>query len=151
MPQLRPAPSSAILIEVGSGELLDKITILEIKAERIRDPSSLQNVEHELATLKSARLAYLGDSWPELSALEAELKTVNLQLWEIEDDIRRCEQRSDFGPNFIALARAVYRTNDRRADIKRTINRLTGARIVEEKSYAETTTLKPAQSAAGIG
>lgn len=136
----RPTPAAAarpepILVEIGSGELIDKITILQIKAERIADPSKLVNVRHELAVLEAARRTH-GVAGRELAALEADLKAVNLRLWVIEDEIRACEARGDFGDAFIALARAVYGTNDRRAALKKSINLLTGAAIVEEKSYA---------------
>ena len=125
-----------ILIEVGPGELIDKITILAIKSERIADPAKLKNIRHELEILEAARRAGIADA-PELRHLEAELKAVNEALWTIEDDIRRCEAARDFGPAFIDLARAVYRQNDKRAALKKEINLLTGSAIVEEKSYVE--------------
>ena len=124
-----------LLVEIGPGELIDKITILRIKSERMSDPARLANVRHELAVLERARNAHLSDS-TDLRALEADLKVINEQLWDIEDDIRNCEKQGDFGPTFIGLARAVYKTNDRRAALKKKINLLTGAAIVEEKSYA---------------
>ena len=131
---LGPPP---ILVEIGSGELIDKITILQIKAERLKEPSKLENVRRELAVLEAARVASFREALPELARLEAGLKAVNLRLWQIEDNIRLCERRQDFGSDFVALARAVYLNNDQRAAIKRRINDSTGARIVEEKSYAE--------------
>ena len=127
----RTAP---LLVEVGAGELIDKITILRIKSARIGEAEKLANVRHELAVLEQARCAHLADS-AALRAMEADLETVNTALWEIEDAIRACEHRGDFGPAFVELARAVYTTNDRRAAVKKDINRLTGAAIVEEKSY----------------
>jgi tetratricopeptide (TPR) repeat protein len=133
-PAAPPAPP-ALLVEVSAGELLDKITILEIKSERIRDPAKLGNVRAELAALEGARRALPGS--PEVAALAAELKAVNEALWQIEDDIRGCERAGDFGPRFVALARAVYRSNDRRAALKRRVNELSGSRLVEEKSYAD--------------
>jgi hypothetical protein len=123
-----------ILIEVGAGELMDRATILAIKNERIADPAKLANVRRELLALEPARASLLG-AFPMLGALEAELKAINETLWDIEDAIRRCEAQADFGPRFIELARAVYRNNDRRAEVKKKINVLSGARIVEEKSY----------------
>ena len=124
-----------LLVEVGAGELVDKITILRIKALRMRDPGRLANVRHELATLEAAQTTHLvADA--ALEALTDELTDINTRLWEIEDDIRDCEARGDFGPIFVALARAVYKTNDQRAAVKKRINLLVGAAIVEEKSYA---------------
>lgn len=128
--------STPILIEVGPGELIDKITILEIKAERITDPAKLKNVQHELDILTKAQREGMQDS-EELRKLWQELKAINESLWVIEDDIRDCEARKDFGSKFIDLARAVYITNDKRAAVKKQINLLTGATIVEEKSYKE--------------
>ena len=125
-----------IMIEVGPGELIDKITILRIKSERMTDEAKLANVRHELAVLDAARKANLEDS-AELRRLEEGLKGVNEALWVIEDDIRQCEADKDFGPTFIELARSVYKQNDKRAALKKEINLLTGSRIVEEKSYTE--------------
>ena len=122
-------------VPIGPGELIDKITILEIKAAHLASPDKLANVCTELAALRSARDAALPTS-PELSRLSAALKDVNATLWGVEDEIRDCERGGDFGPRFIALARSVYRTNDERAALKRRINDLLGADIVEEKSYA---------------
>jgi len=123
-----------IHVEIGAGELMDRATILAIKNERIADPAKLANVRRELLALEPARSSLLS-AFPALGALEAELKAINETLWDIEDAIRRCEAQSDFGPRFVALARAVYKTNDRRAEVKKKINLLSGARIVEEKSY----------------
>ena len=120
-------------IPVSVGELVDKVTILRIKAERIA-PERRPNVERELALLEEA-LTRAVPSSPELEALRRDLHAINARLWEIEDGKRECERRQDFGPAFVALARAVYLDNDRRAAIKRRINLLTGSEIVEEKSY----------------
>lgn len=120
---------------IAPGELIDKITILEIKSERIKDPAKLANVETELKTLSATRDRHIGAS-DEMTALTASLKSINEELWVIEDDIRDCERNGDFGETFIRLARAVYRTNDRRADVKKQINILLGSSLVEEKSYA---------------
>ena len=127
--------SAAIDVPVSPGELIDKITILEIKRARIADDAKRANVAHELALLNRARDAAIAQS-AALDGLAAALHAVNGELWDIEDAIRRHERAGDFGPRFVALARAVYRTNDRRAAIKRQINDLLGAAIVEEKSYA---------------
>lgn len=126
----------AVMVPVATGELFDKLSILEIKAERIGDPARLLAVEHELRLLAAIRDA-LGLSGADLDAAIAELKAVNEALWAIEDDIREHEARADFGPSFIALARSVYRTNDRRAELKRAINLLTGSSISEQKSYKQ--------------
>ena len=128
----KPAP---IMIEIAPGELLDKISILEIKLLRLSDPGKLHNVRVELAMLERARDASLAVT-PELEALCRRLRQVNEALWEIEDAIREEEHAARFGPRFIELARAVYRNNDERAAIKREINLLLGSTIVEEKSYS---------------
>jgi len=125
-----------IMVEIGSGELIDKITILQIKSERMSDAAKLANVRLELSELSAARDDNLPAS-DELEALSAQLKTINEALWVIEDEIRACEAEKDFGEKFIALARAVYVTNDQRAAVKKQINLLTGAKIIEEKSYTE--------------
>jgi len=126
--------ANAIKVEIAPGELIDKITILDIKSERIDDPEKLKNVRHELGILKKTQEESMPSS-PKLGELTAGLKGVNEQLWEIEDDIRLCEGAKDFGKKFIELARAVYITNDERARLKRQINELLGSAIVEEKSY----------------
>lgn len=127
-------PAPPVLVEVAPGELIDKITILEIKAERITDPKDNQHVRTELAVLAAARDRDLPSS-PQLDGLTAELKAVNAALWDIEDQIRKCDDAGDFGPRFIDLARSVYRSNDRRAELKRAINELLGAKFLEVKSY----------------
>jgi Family of unknown function (DUF6165) len=124
-----------IMVEVGAGELIDKITILEIKLACMNDAGKLANVRHEYEVLQATCAATLPTS-AALSALQGELKGINEALWRIEDDIRLCEKAGDFGPRFIELARAVYVTNDKRALVKRKINDLLGSAIVEEKSYA---------------
>ena len=129
--------SKPILVEIGAGELIDKITILRIKSERMTDAAKLVNVRRELDVLSATRDASLSVS-VELSALESALKAINEALWQIEDDIRACEAGRDFGPRFIELARAVYTSNDRRAAIKKDINLLSGSSLVEEKSYRDT-------------
>ena len=124
-----------LLVEVSVGEVIDKITILEIKDRRISDPGKLANVRAELATLNGTLDGVLRPT-PELDRLRRELHDINAALWDIEDEIRECEAAGDFGPRFIELARAVYLTNDRRAAVKKQINLAVGSRLVEEKSYA---------------
>ncbi len=130
-----PTELGGVRIEVSPGELIDKITILEIKARRIREPSRRANVGRELAALTAAAAALPRSQ--ELNVLTNSLREVNETLWEIENDLRACEARGEFGPGFIALARAVYRTNDDRAELKRRINLLLRSRLIEEKSYAD--------------
>ena len=131
------APSAShIAVPISPGELIDKITICQIKTERMTEPVKLRNVNHELSLL----LASLQQSVPasqELSELTAKLKAINEKLWGIEDDIRDCERHRDFSARFIELARAVYFCNDVRATIKRQINDLLNSPLVEEKSYAK--------------
>ena len=124
------------MTEIGSGELIDKITILEIKSDRISNLEKLKNVKHELSVLSATRDAHLSGI-EGLGDLATQLKALNEALWEIEDDIRACEMQNDFGQKFINLARAVYITNDKRAAVKKEINLLTGASIIEEKSYGD--------------
>ena len=126
--------SGTVSIEIAPGELIDKITILEIKTENISDAEKLRNVRVELGTLVKSRDVAIESSF-EMDRLTAALKAVNQELWVIEDDIRDCERAGDFSETFIGLARAVYKTNDRRAALKREINVLLGSRLVEEKSY----------------
>lgn len=123
-----------VTIPVSWGELFDKITILEIKQQRIDDTSKLTNINLELEALQEV---CRGVQLPgqELDELVAELRSVNESLWDIEDDIRSCERSGDFSNRFIQLARSVYRTNDLRAELKLKINRLLGSELVEEKSY----------------
>jgi hypothetical protein len=131
-----PPRAEPLFVPVAVGELIDKITILQIKTGRIADPLRLTNVTSELQLLLDVRDRRVGRS-PALDRLAAELKEVNQRLWDIEDRIRDCERRRDFGPRFVELARAVYRNNDERARLKREINDLSGSAIVEEKSYRD--------------
>lgn len=124
-----------VSVEISPGELIDKITILEIKLERMTDAAKLANVRAEWETLTAARDGAIYPS-PDLDRLTAGLKAVNERLWAIEDDIRDCERAKDFGTKFVELARAVYISNDERARLKREINELLGSRLIEEKSYA---------------
>jgi 3-methyladenine DNA glycosylase/8-oxoguanine DNA glycosylase len=119
---------------VSWGEVIDKITILEIKSEKLTAPEALANVRTELALLAEVARDPLAQN-SRLAELKAQLQTVNQALWDIEDDIREKEARQEFDEGFIALARSVYRQNDDRAAIKRRINDLLGSGIVEEKSY----------------
>jgi hypothetical protein len=121
-------------VPVSWGELVDKITILQIKAERIAAKDARANVAHELSSLhRIAGDAILADS---LAPLIEQLQAVNEELWEIEDKIREREAEGDFGQRFVQLARSVYKKNDLRAAIKRRINEALGSELVEEKSYA---------------
>ena len=124
----------SIMAPISAGELVDKITILRNKAERIGDPAKEANVRKELAMLEALADEALPKT-PEIERLTAELSQVNIALWDIEDGKRDCERRGDFGDRFVELARSVYVENDRRAAIKRAINEAAGSEIVEEKSY----------------
>jgi hypothetical protein len=115
-------------------ELIDKITILEIKVERFTDPAKTKNARTELALLTERRDREIS-STSALRTLAANLKAVNERIWELEDAIRDCERRSDFGPGFVRIARQIYKTNDERAAVKRRINLEFDSAIVEEKSY----------------
>jgi hypothetical protein len=118
---------------ISVGELIDKITILQIKLERLDGPGA-RNVAKELAVLNRARSnAHLNE--PEIAPLMIQLRAVNVELWNIEDQIRQLEAFKDFGPRFIDTARSVYRLNDSRAAIKRLINIASDSEIIEEKSY----------------
>lgn len=121
-------------IEVSLGEVVDKLSILEIKLERIDDPAKIKNVSVEYDLLLEA-LEQAGISRE--SGDFRDLKAVNETLWEIEDLIRKKEQAGQFDAEFIELARRVYRENDRRFEIKTRINRKTGSRVVEEKEYVD--------------
>ena len=124
----------SIMAPISAGELVDKITILRNKAERIGDPTKEANVRKELAMLEAIAEGALPKT-PEIDRLTAELAEVNIALWDIEDGKRDCERRGDFGDRFVELARSVYVENDRRAAIKRAINEAAGSEIIEEKSY----------------
>ena len=125
-----------ILTPISPGELLDKLTILQIKSKNIADPAKLKNVETEHAALQSVANTHIPKT-EKLQSLSAALLRINKKLWAIEDDIRDCERAGDFGDTFIQLARAVYVTNDKRADLKKQINLEMGSKLVEEKSYAD--------------
>jgi len=125
---------SSVKVDIAPAELIDKITILSIKSERIDDVEKRKNVQSELDILTATRDQVLQPS-ASLNELTLKLKDVNERLWVIEDDIRNCEATEEFGSQFIELARAVYRQNDERARLKREINNLLGSNIIEEKSY----------------
>ena len=117
-------------IEVSNGEIADKMTILQIKMEKMSDPTKRENVKKELQSIIDV---VEGFEMP--APLVEQLKLVNEELWDIEDKIRECEKYKDFGDDFVKLARMVYYTNDKRSDIKKRINQLTGSELTEEKSY----------------
>ncbi len=125
-----------IKVPVSPGEVLDKITILEIKSERMTDPEKVANVGVELALLKETWNETIRDT-EEIQKLHTQLKKINEALWEIEDDIRDKERAKEFDKRFIELARAVYVTNDRRSEIKKQLNLHLGSEIIEEKSYKD--------------
>ena len=125
-----------ILIPVSPGELLDKITILEIKSERIENAQKRSNVSKELGMLNKVWADMIPDD-ADIAAMRIELKSINETLWEIEDDIRKEEYNKQFGERFVELARSVYITNDQRSDVKKRINIQLKSEIVEEKSYED--------------
>ncbi|MEN5426274.1 DUF6165 family protein [Stenotrophomonas pennii] len=128
--------TAEILVPVAFGELLDKISILQIKSERISDEAKLANVRTELSALEKTWMAHPAGG-KDVAQLRAELKAVNEELWDIEDAIRLQDKAGDFGETFIALARSVYLRNDERARIKKAINLALGSAYVEEKSYKD--------------
>ncbi|MCD9125760.1 DUF6165 family protein [Luteimonas fraxinea] len=125
---------STLMAPVSIGELADKITILEIKAERIGDAQKLVNVRTELDGLLPLWTP-LADKQPEMAELKAALRDANTRMWDVQDALRAKEAAQDFGDEFIELARAVARHNGDRVEVKNTINRLAGSRFVEEKQY----------------
>ncbi|MBT8062145.1 MAG: hypothetical protein HKO64_01890 [Xanthomonadales bacterium] len=125
-----------IQVPVSPGEVLDKITILEIKSERMTDPDKLANVRLELELLNQTWAASV-QADETISSIHAQLKKINEALWEIEDDIRDKERLREFDEGFIRLARSVYFTNDKRAAAKKELNLHLGSAIVEEKSYQD--------------
>jgi hypothetical protein len=125
-----------ILVPVSPGEVLDKITILEIKSERMTDPAKLANVRTELAMLQETWAKAVQED-EVVRRLHDALKKINEALWVIEDDIRDKERVKEFDQRFIALARGVYFTNDRRSQVKKELNLHLGSQIIEEKSYQD--------------
>ena len=124
----------ALMVEISPGELIDKITVLEIKLERIKDAAKRENVKIEHDLLRGIHDKNVASN-ETLAHLTAQLREINGRLWLIEDEIRDMERAKDFGPAFVALARSVYRTNDERAAVKRLINDQMNSHLVEEKSY----------------
>jgi hypothetical protein len=125
---------ASIAIEVAPAELIDRITILELKSERLTSESALRNVRTELASLSAARARTIAAT-PALDALCAELRGVNERLWSLEETVRAMEAEQDFGPKFIESVRAIMHTNDRRAAVKQAINRMLNASFLDEKSF----------------
>ena len=124
-------------IEISNGELLDKISILELKMLKIEDKKKLVNIEKEFYTLNPLCVKLFEKFGSQLQNLYLKLAEINGQLWDIEDWIRDCEREKRFDAEFIQLARSVYVTNDRRSEVKKEINILTGSGLVEEKSYKD--------------
>ena len=124
-------------VEVSNGELLDKLTILELKLTNIADVQKLSNIQKEHDELTPLADQLFDSYGEELKNLYKKLTEINSELWTIEDDIRECERNKDFGSDFVSLARAVYFTNDKRSDVKKAINLLTDSGFVEEKSYED--------------
>ena len=128
--------SKKILSEISAGELLDKISILEIKLEKIKDKTSQKEVDKEYKILQKAQNSSL-ELTEKMKTLFNEIKKVNLNLWNIEDKLRICEKNKDFGQTFIELARGVYLNNDKRSKIKSKINEVLGSNIKEIKQYVD--------------
>ena len=127
---------SKILAEISAGELLDKLSILEIKLNKIKNPALLQEIKKEYNAINEAKNKSINSS-NEINVLYMDLKKINEQLWEIEDNIRLCEKNSDFKDKFIQLARDVYFTNDKRSKIKLEINKISGSNTQEVKQYTQ--------------
>jgi len=125
---------SKILAEISAGELIDKITILEIKKVKITNKDKLIEIEKELLSLNDTMKKFIPNN-SEISKFKNNLKDINLKLWDIEDGKRSAEKNNDFGEKFVQLARKVYKFNDERAKIKLTINNSLGSNIKEVKSY----------------
>ena len=129
--------SNKILAPISVGELIDKITILEIKIEKIQDNNKQKFIKHELESLNKllADINFSKDQKKTVNYLKEQLNTANRTLWKIEDDIRKLESIKQFNEEFIELARNVYLTNDKRASLKQKLNQITNSDIVEVKSY----------------
>ena len=126
--------SKKILSEISAGELLDKISILEIKLEKVKGKTNQEEINKEYKILKEVQNSNI-ELIEEMKILFKEIKVINLNLWNIEDKLRICEKNKDFGQNFIKLARDVYFNNDKRSKIKAEINKLLGSNIKEIKQY----------------
>ena len=124
----------SVEIAVSYGELFDKISILEIKRSNVVNPDQRVNIENELEVLNRARATAIPDHI-DVNDLMAGLSDVNARLWDVEDELRDCERRNEFGATFVELARSVYRLNDRRAELKRELNQRLGSELTEEKLY----------------
>jgi tetratricopeptide (TPR) repeat protein len=133
--QVRRRMDGTVMVAVSPGELLDRASILAIKAERFKDAEKRGRARAELADLVADRTRALACGGPEVERCAAELAKVNERLWEVEDELRRCERDGEFGDRFVVLARSVYRSNDARADLKRRLNRLLGSALQESKEY----------------
>ncbi len=127
---------SKILTEISAGELLDKLSILEIKLNKIKNPDLLQEIKKDYNIINEAKNKNINSS-NEINILYTDLKKINEQLWEIEDKVRLCEKNSDFKDKFIQLARDVYLKNDKRSKIKLEINKILGSNIQEVKQYTQ--------------
>ena len=123
-----------ILAEISAGELIDKITILEIKKDKISDQEKLADVEKELSSLNQTMRKFIPDE-KKIINFKKELKDVNTKLWDVENGKRAAEKKQDFGEKFISLARSVYKLNDKRASLKLSINKTLGSNIKEVKSH----------------
>ena len=128
--------SKKILTEVSAGELLDKISILEIKLEKVKGKTNQEEINKEYKILKEVQNSNI-ELIEEMKILFREIKVINLNLWNIEDKLRICEKNKDFGQNFIKLARDVYFNNDKRSKIKSKINEVSGSNIKEIKQYVD--------------
>ena len=126
--------SKKILSEISPGELLDKISILEIKIEKVKDKNSLEEIKKEYKILKEIQTSSI-DITDKIKDLFQSVKNVNVKLWNIEDKLRICEKNKDFDKNFIELARSVYFDNDERAELKFKINKILKSNIIEIKQY----------------
>ena len=122
-------------VEVSNGELIDKVTILELKLLNIIDVEKLVNIQKEFDGLNPLLEDLFTNYSPDIQNHYLELANLNAQLWEIEDDIRECEKNNEFGGKFVELARSVYITNDKRCEVKKIINVITESGFIEEKSY----------------
>jgi hypothetical protein len=131
---MSPRPIATPTVPVSWGELIDKVTILEIKSAKIANPAALANIRRELAWLQAIAQPILAEDL--VAGLKRQLKEVNEALWQIEDHIREKEAAAEFDSEFIELARSVYKRNDERSALKRQINAQLNSEIVEEKSYA---------------
>lgn len=129
--------TTEIKVEISCGELIDKLTILSIKKEKIKDSEKLKNVEHEFHVLSVLSKNLIDINPEKFETFYNKLRQININLWDIEDSIRKFEKEEDFGSTFVQLARSVYKTNDKRFEIKNDINTFYSSGIIEEKDYEE--------------